>query len=135
MSNKFSFQSKQKSQFLITGTMDFGFNLNETFPGTSHILKISHDLLPSDYNMSFNGRNFHLLQQRVSDILDAMGEASARAQGLKAPITSGSRLRMQSEHVVYILLDRSSNSVVGLLKVGKKNLFLIGNIDFFSIWC
>jgi len=109
--------------------MEFSFNLNETFPGTSHILKIGHDLLPSDYNMSFNGRNFHLLQQRVSEILDTMGEASARAQGLKAPITSGSRLRMQSEHVVYILIDRASNnglgSVVGLLKVGKKNLFLI----------
>lgn len=113
--------------------MEFSYNLNETFPGTSHILKIGHDLLPSDYNMSFNGRNFHLLQQRVSDILDTMGEASARAQGLKAPITSGSRLRMQSEHVVYILIDRSSNnglgSVVGLLKVGKKNLFLIGNLQ------
>ena len=116
--------------------MEFSYNLNETFPGTSHILKIGHDLLPSDYNMSFNGRNFHLLQQRVSDILDTMGEASARAQGLKAPITSGSRLRMQSEHVVYILIDRSSNnglgSVVGLLKVGKKNLFLIGNAQLFK---
>jgi len=32
---------------------------------------------------------------------------------------------MHSEHTVYILLDRESNSVVGLLKVGKKNLFLI----------
>ena len=71
--------------------MNFNFNLNETFPGTSRILKISHDLLPSDYNMAFNGRNFHLLQQRVSEILDAMGEASARAQDLKAPITSGTK--------------------------------------------
>ena len=43
-----------------------------------------------------------------------------RAQGLKASITSGSRLRTQSEHVAFILIDRASNdglgSVVGLLK-------------------
>ena len=43
-----------------------------------------------------------------------------RAQGLKASITSGSRLRTQSEHFAYILIDRASNdglgSVVGLLK-------------------
>ncbi len=69
------------------------------------------------------------LQQRISEILDAMGAASAKAQGLKGPITSGDKLRMQSEHVVYLLVDRESNagrgSVVGLLKMGKKNLFLI----------
>ena len=58
-----------------------------------------------------------------------MGAASAKAQGLKGPITSGDKLRMQSEHIVYLLVDRESNagrgSVVGLLKMGKKNLFLL----------
>ena len=70
-----------------------------------------------------------ILQQRISEILDAMGAASAKAQGLKGPITSGDKLRMQSEHIVYLLVDRESNagrgSVVGLLKMGKKNLFLL----------
>ncbi len=69
------------------------------------------------------------LQQRISEILDAMGAASAKAQGLKGPITSGDKLRTQSEHIVYLLVDRESNagrgSVVGLLKMGKKNLFLL----------
>ena len=40
----------------------------------------------------------------------------------------GSKLRMQDEHTVYFLIDRSchpSGAVVGLLKVGKKNLFLV----------
>ena len=101
--------------------MDFNFSVNETFPGTHNIIKINHDLLPEDFSSAFNGRNFHILQQRVNDILDDMGNASARAQNLKASITSGSRLRMQSEHQVYLLLDRASNnglgSVVGLLKV------------------
>ena len=99
--------------------MNFNFSLNETFPGSHNILKIGHDLLPENCH-SFTGRNFHILQQRVNDILDAMGNASARAQGLKASITSGSRLRTQSEHIAYLLLDRASNnglgSVVGLLK-------------------
>jgi len=108
--------------------MNFNFSLNETFPGSHNVLKIGHDLLPENCH-SFTGRNFHILQQRVNDILDTMGNASARAQGLKASITSGSRLRTQSEHVAFILIDRASNdglgSVVGLLKVGKKNLFLL----------
>jgi len=108
--------------------MNFQFSVNETFPGTHCILKIGHDLLPEEFN-TFNSRNLHQVQQRVDEILDRMGQASAKAQDLKAPITSGSKLRMQSEHSVYLLLDRASNngcgSVVGLLKVGKKNLFLI----------
>ena len=72
---------------------------------------------------------FSTLQQRISEILDAMGNASARAQSLRGPITSGDKLRAQSEHIVYLLVDRESNagrgSVVGLLKMGKKNLFLL----------
>ena len=70
--------------FLITGTkqlqnnkMNFNFSLNETFPGPHNILKIGHDLLPENCH-SFTGRNFHILQQRVNDILDTMGNASAR---------------------------------------------------------
>ena len=85
--------------------MNFNFNLCETFPGSTRtILKIGHDLLPEGFSTLNGGRNFHLMQQRISDILDAMGQASARAQSLKAPITSGSRLRMHSEHTVYLLL-------------------------------
>jgi hypothetical protein len=57
--------------------MNFNFSLNETFPGPHNILKIGHDLLPENCH-SFTGRNFHILQQRVNDILDTMGNASAR---------------------------------------------------------
>ena len=59
-----------------------------------------------------------------------MGELSAIAQDLKVPITSGEKVRNHSgDHSVYLLLDRDANgglgSVVGLLKVGRKNLFLL----------
>ena len=100
--------------------MNFNFSLNETFAGSHSVVKLGHDLLPDDYNAFSNGKNLHIIQTRVSDILDSMGLASCRAQGLKAPITSGARLRMQSEHIAYLLLDRAANnglgSVVGLLK-------------------
>lgn len=112
--------------------MNFPYNLNEILPlGQRDVVKIGHDLLPvgSSSSGSVGGKTFFVLQQRISEILDAMGAASAKAQSLKGPITSGDKLRMQSEHVVYLLVDRESNagrgSVVGLLKMGKKNLFLI----------
>nr|CAD7447997.1 unnamed protein product [Timema bartmani] len=56
-----------------------------------------------------------------------MGRASAIAQGLNKPITSGERLR-NSEHLVYLLIDpegaKGKGTVVGLLKVGSKNLYV-----------
>jgi len=84
--------------------MNFQFNLNETFPGSHNsVIKIGQDLLPDDFNtFTSNSRNFHQIQQRVSDILDKMGQASARAQDLKAPITSGSKLRMHKVNIQFI---------------------------------
>ena len=77
-----------------------------------------------DGGANYGIKAMHTIQQRVSDIMDVMGQASAQAQDLRQPITSGAKLRMRDEHVVYLLLDRSSNagngSVVGMLKVGKK---------------
>merc|ERR1719350_2538764 len=61
-----------------------------------------------------------------------MGEASARAQGLKNPITSGAKFRTAEDQTAYILVDRFGNnglgSVVGLLKVGRKKLFLLDEV-------
>ena len=87
------------------------------------ILKVGSDLLPEG-GSNLGIKAMHTIQQRVSDIMDSMGQASAQAQDLRQPITSGAKLRMQDEHVVYLLIDRSSNggfgSVVGMIKVGKK---------------
>ncbi|XP_054276718.1 alpha-tubulin N-acetyltransferase-like [Macrosteles quadrilineatus] len=56
-----------------------------------------------------------------------MGLASARAQGLHHPITSAERLRI-CDHTLYIMMDPRDNhgkgSVVGILKMGVKHLFL-----------
>ena len=119
--------------------MNFNFSLNETFPnaglmegsGNSYtVVKMGSDLLPIGYNGgSSHIRSMQEIQTRVSTILDVMGQASACAQDLRQPITSGAKLRMQDEHTVYFLLDRVENqgrgTVIGLLKVGKKSLFLL----------
>ena len=58
-----------------------------------------------------------------------MGEASAQAQSLKNPITSGSKMLSSDSQTVFMLVDKHANSgqgaVVGMLKVGRKKLFLL----------
>ena len=62
-------------------------------------------------------------------VLDVMGEASAHAQSLKNPITSGAKMMAAEGHTVYMLVDRTAaagqGAVVGMLKVGRKKLFLL----------
>ncbi len=102
--------------------MEFHFDLGHLF--RQDIVVIGDDMLPGD-GLPDASPNKHigLAQQRVMEILDRMGEASARAQGLRQPITTAAKVRNHSEHTVYLLVDR--NAVVGLLKVGKKNLFML----------
>ena len=61
--------------------------------------------------------------------MDVMGEASAQAQSLKNPITSGSKMLSSESQTVFMLVDKHANSdqgaVVGMLKVGRKKLFLL----------
>ena len=139
-----------------TSKMNFNFSVNETFPAdcgevTSSglhrtVVKVTSDLLPVGY--AGHIKSMQEVQSRVSAILDAMGQASALAQDLRQAITSGSKLRMQDEHTVYFLIDRTGNhgagTVLGLLKVGKKNLFLVDSygsqkqariLQLLSIFC
>lgn len=55
--------------------------------------------------------------------MDTMGRASAEAQSLHSIITSAEKLRT-SDNKLYMFCDFVSNRVVGLLKIGKKKLFL-----------
>nr|CAD7572799.1 unnamed protein product [Timema californicum] len=73
---------------------------------------------------------------KISQILDDMGRASAIAQGLNKPITSGERLRNfrafrakcvfidMYDHGWTCVVFRGKGTVVGLLKVGSKNLYV-----------
>lgn len=104
--------------------MDFGFDVNELFP--EEISAVGNDLVPAGYA----GRLGHgQVQQRVEEVLDVVGERSAQAQGLRQAITSGKKFRQTQDQTAYLLVDRFGNggrgSVVGLLKVGRRKLFLL----------
>jgi len=104
--------------------VDFNFNINSIFP--EEISLVRNDLMPAGYQ----GEDSHaVVRNKVGTVLDILGEESARAQGLKNAITSGSRMLNVENQTVYILVDKSGNkgkgSVVALLKVGQKKLFLL----------
>ncbi|XP_015122965.1 alpha-tubulin N-acetyltransferase isoform X1 [Diachasma alloeum] len=111
--------------------MDFKFNVNRLLP--RKINKVTQSLIPEDFRG--DRRELNEYQRQLSRILDEMGEASARAQGLSKPITSAMKLR-DTDHIVYLLVDAEGNGglgcVVGLLKTGSKNLFMFddGGVHF-----
>lgn len=91
--------------------MDFPFDFKQLFPQS--IIRVQpHQLRPSEPGC------------KLSQILDSMGQFSARAQGLNQPVTTAGKLA--GDQVVYLITDKDAGrlSVTGLLKVGTKNLFL-----------
>ncbi|XP_061300481.1 alpha-tubulin N-acetyltransferase 1 [Pezoporus flaviventris] len=69
------------------------------------------------------------LEQQLRTVIDELGKASAKAQGLPSPVTSASRMET-NRHVLYILRDPEGRrvpkgAVIGFLKVGYKKLFLL----------
>lgn len=59
---------------------------------------------------------------QMSAIIDRMGRASTKAQGLSAILTSASKFQF-SDNRLYLYAEH--DCVVGLLKVGPRNLFVI----------
>ena len=57
----------------------------------------------------------------VKEILNMMGEASSKAQGLQTIITSADKF-FSSNHRIFIKAEK--NKVLGFIKVGNKKLFL-----------
>eukprot|EP01048_Picozoa_sp_COSAG05_P019418 COSAG05_NODE_3034_length_2397_cov_97.630983_2_plen_606_part_00 len=63
-------------------------------------------------------------QRALTQLIDELGTASARAQGLGAVITTYDKLVCCSEQRLYLCVDRAVMKGVGLLKVGVKKLFI-----------
>ncbi|KAJ8667502.1 hypothetical protein QAD02_009165 [Eretmocerus hayati] len=103
--------------------MDFRFSVNKLLP--KRINKITHTLIPEGFRG--DRREFNDCQRMLTRILDEMGEASAKAQGLNRTITSALKIR-DTDHILYLMVDSEGNnglgSVVGLLKTGSKSLFM-----------
>ena len=61
-------------------------------------------------------------QENAKKVLDVFGQRSARAQKLKAPITSFSKLVSSTDQTCYMQHD--GNKALGFIKVGKRRLFV-----------
>ncbi|CAB4423922.1 unnamed protein product [Rhizophagus irregularis] len=66
-------------------------------------------------------------QENLRIVIDAMGEASARVQDLKNIITTTAKFK-ESLHTLYIMKDQENKTVVGILKVGIKKLFVMDRL-------
>jgi len=71
----------------------------------------------------------------ISQIIDTLGQLSAKSQALKAVITTTSKMLL-GDTKIYIKVEE--NKAIGFIKVGKKNLFIhdaIGKISEISPLC
>ncbi|XP_037047490.1 alpha-tubulin N-acetyltransferase-like isoform X1 [Bradysia coprophila] len=101
--------------------MEFRFNLAPLFK--TDIIKVDNNLVP----LGFHGDRRTILDttSKITEIINEMGESSARAQGLTRAVTTAQKLR-NSDQVVYLLRENigKNGAVTGLLKVGTKNLYV-----------
>ena len=78
--------------------MDFPFDLTSVFPpelrpgSPDLVARLGEDLLPAATGPLWTHRSqAATAMQRAAEVVDRMGEASAAAQGLRAPITTAAR--------------------------------------------
>ncbi|GAB6021946.1 Alpha-tubulin N-acetyltransferase 1 [Chamberlinius hualienensis] len=106
--------------------MEFDFNISSLFD--SEIIKFNFHCLGGD-DGKLNRRSLSPNQrdviERISVVINRMGEASAKAQGLHHTITTYNKL-LECDQTLYLVKDDINNKcvVVGILKVGRKKLFL-----------
>ena len=102
--------------------MEFRFNIDSILK--SEITTYKHGEV-TKIRDKYRNHEYHT---RLSIIVDDMGTASARAQGLYMPITTLSKL-IHSKHTLYVLREMigerdKKTRVLGILKTGVKRLFL-----------
>ncbi|CAF0772978.1 unnamed protein product [Adineta steineri] len=101
--------------------MEFPFDVN-------HILPFETTILNGDYRILNPEQPARIVApEKLTSIIDAIGDASYKAQGLHGAVTTARKFRM-SDHRLYIIKKADDNknlgSVVGLLKVGSKHLYI-----------
>ncbi|XP_052831359.1 alpha-tubulin N-acetyltransferase isoform X2 [Octopus bimaculoides] len=100
--------------------MEFDFNINHIF--TNRVTKFDKRV------KQFHTNRRELTQQKdpACIVIDKLGIASSKAQGLRTPVTSTSKLK-DSDHLIYLLKDeqnRNLGAAIGFLKIGYKSLFV-----------
>ncbi|XP_063584856.1 alpha-tubulin N-acetyltransferase-like isoform X1 [Penaeus indicus] len=103
--------------------MEFRFDVERLLP--DEITRVDNSLILRGWNSSTRNR---LEYQELYQIINAIGEASSFAQGLNNVITTSDKLQ-NSDHFLYLMkeIDDSIGQtlVVGMLKIGRKKLFLL----------
>ncbi|XP_052223191.1 alpha-tubulin N-acetyltransferase 1-like isoform X2 [Dreissena polymorpha] len=103
--------------------MEFSFNVNHLLSET--ITKLDCNITPARRNAE--GYSHQVLRSQLLEVIDRMGDASSKAQGLYTVITTGRKLQL-SDHILFIMKDASGNggrgTAVGILKIGRKKLFV-----------
>ncbi|XP_031640999.1 alpha-tubulin N-acetyltransferase [Contarinia nasturtii] len=101
--------------------MEFRFDVTPLFE--TNIIRVTNNLVPQGF--IGDKRSVHDAIAKISDIINELGEASARAQGLSKAVTTAQKLR-NSDHIVYLLSEPTGRNgcVTGLLKIGIKNLYV-----------
>ncbi|XP_059216737.1 alpha-tubulin N-acetyltransferase 1 isoform X2 [Stomoxys calcitrans] len=107
--------------------VEFRFDISPLF--TQPIVKVTSNLLPH----TFRGDRRQCLDatSKMSEIIDRLGQLSANAQKLNTPVTTAQRLRMSENQTIYLMADvdaGNNGAVIGLLKVGTKDLYLFDEI-------
>lgn len=117
--------------------MEFPFDINDIFPGDNSICVVLPSLSVTNLEKS-KERNSRLNQPQllkesqinILEVINKLGEASAKAQGLQSSITTGQKLTI-SDHTLYIKKGSSNGNgcLFGILKIGPKRLFVIDQND------
>ncbi|KAG8199033.1 hypothetical protein JTE90_021046 [Oedothorax gibbosus] len=109
-------ESKDSNTFLKIYDLETGFDGNQE-------ASTSWTYSPS-CNASWDIR-VKKRKEELETVIDALGRASARAQNLHSAITTLKKLLNSSQQKIYIIRDATqSRSVIGMLKVGIKRLFV-----------
>lgn len=102
--------------------MEFRFNCEKLLhPDQDGFAIIDGSKGPTGFNANMPTRTLPEQQNNLFEIIDRMGEASSKSQGLPSIITSASRM-FTSDNRLYLRVE--GNKVIGLIKVGKKKLFI-----------
>lgn len=101
--------------------MEFKFDVGYLLP--QEINRVDKSLIVRGWQSTTRNR---VEFQQLYQVINSIGEASSFAQGLNNVITNADKLQ-NSDHLLYLMKEEDGDRsvVVGMLKIGRKKLFLL----------
>lgn len=100
--------------------MEFLFNCEKALASNQEGLSVLDGRKPV-MNSTAARFKYAASEDNIAQILDKMGESSAKAQKLPQVITTNNKF-YTSDNKIYIKAE--GNTCIGFIKVGKRNLFI-----------